>query len=109
MRHILDEGMRGAQELQQQQAGTASSSSSQRPGSPQWPLMYSWHNKHYLGAAHGESVCHVLCFSAGGGAVRVGGGVQVGACTVGRCAAHGGSMRSASECSVASAGRGGRK
>jgi hypothetical protein len=55
VRHLLDEGMLGAAQLQQQhgaavqqyRGGSSSSSAS-------WGLMYSWHGKRYLGAAHGE-------------------------------------------------------
>jgi hypothetical protein len=121
VRHILDEGMRGAQELQQQQACTGSSSSRQ-PGSPQWPLMYSWHNKRYLGAAHGEDSGRVSSPEGAMGGMTVisyavlvyharagrggwdqgGGGMRA----LGRCAAHGDSMRSAYQCSFGSVGRG---
>jgi hypothetical protein len=57
VRHLLDEGMLGAAQLQQQQGAavqqyTAGSSSSS--SSAGWGLMYSWHGKRYLGAAHGE-------------------------------------------------------
>jgi hypothetical protein len=52
VRHILDEGLAGAAELQQRTGSSSSSSSGQSGGN--WALMYSWHNKRYLGAAHGE-------------------------------------------------------
>jgi len=68
VRHILDEGMRGAAALQQQQqqhsgqqlsTPVAAFSAAERgptaaAGGVSYGLMYSWHNKRYLGAAHGE-------------------------------------------------------
>jgi hypothetical protein len=60
VRHLLDEGLLGAARLQQEQGSTVQqyaaggSSSSSSSSSSGWGLMYSWHGKRYLGAAHGE-------------------------------------------------------
>jgi lipopolysaccharide export LptBFGC system permease protein LptF len=59
VRHILDQGLSGAMELreqQQQQQQPQGKGSGGSSSSITWTLMYKWHNKRYLGAAHGERI-----------------------------------------------------
>eukprot|EP00879_Flechtneria_rotunda_P018916 GHRR01019854.1.p1 GENE.GHRR01019854.1~~GHRR01019854.1.p1 ORF type:complete len:297 (+),score=90.35 GHRR01019854.1:3715-4605(+) len=56
--HILNEGLRGGAELRQSAAGGGGSRRSTdenlSSAAGSWDLMYSWHGKKYLGAAHGR-------------------------------------------------------
>lgn len=54
VRSLLDEGMQGAARLQQEQGTAVQQYAAPGSSSGGWGLMYSWHGKRYLGAAHGE-------------------------------------------------------
>lgn len=53
VRSLLDEGMQGAARLQQEQGTAVQQYAAPGSSSGGWGLMYSWHGKRYLGAAHG--------------------------------------------------------